>query len=188
MFDVPITFDFDLATGKCAQKPTLVRHLSQLKSVFADQDAVEKRLSDDPLLYEFYDMDVPARPGDLAFGCSICYAGKVGQEYYMTKGHYHEVFDAAETYLCLRGHGLILMETPEGKWAAHELVPGRMLYVPGGWAHRSVNIGNEPFITFYTFRGDAGHDYATIEQKGFRKLVVEQDGQYAIVDNPRWQA
>lgn len=33
--------------------------------------------------------------------------------------------------------------------------------------------------------GDAGHDYSTIERQGFRKLVVERDGQPAIIANPR---
>jgi len=31
-----------------------------------------------------------------------------------------------------------------------------------------------------------GHDYGTIEQKGFRKLCVERDGAPSFVDNPRW--
>ena len=42
-------------------------------------------------------------------------------------------------------------------------------------------------MTFFAYPGNAGHDYGTIETQGFRKLVVERDGQMAIVDNPRWQ-
>jgi glucose-6-phosphate isomerase len=188
MYETPITFDFDTMTGKCAQKETLNRKLSYMKEMFLDKEALEATLASgqDPLLYEFYDMGVPEKDGDLAFGCSTCYPGKVGDEFYMTKGHYHEVFDTAETYFCLRGHGLMLMETPEGKWDIQELVPGRMVYVPGGWAHRSINVGDEPFITFYTFRGDAGHDYATIETLGFRKLVVQDGDGWKVIDNPRW--
>jgi len=188
MFETPISFDFDMLTGKCAQKATLNRTLSYMKHMFHDTEAVNMVLASgqDPLLYEFYDMGVPENAGDLAFGCSICYPGKVGDEFYMTKGHYHEVFDTAETYFCLRGHGLMLMETPNGKWAVEELLPGRMVYVPGGWAHRSINVGNEPFVTFYTFRGDAGHDYATIESLGFRKLVVQDADDWKVIDNPKW--
>jgi len=189
MFEKPVTFDFDPSTGKCAQKETLVRNLTHMRQMFVDSNAVEAILTrgENPLLYEFYDMGVPDDAGHLAFGCSICYPGKIGDEYFMTKGHYHEVFDTAETYYCLRGHGLMMMETPEGQWDVQELVPGRMIYIPGGWAHRSINIGNEPFITYYNFRGDAGHDYATIETLGFRKLVVEKDGQWTVVDNPKWK-
>jgi glucose-6-phosphate isomerase len=188
MFDRPITFYFDLMTGKCAQKETLNRKLSYMKTMFTNTEAVDSILESgqDPLIYEFYDVGVPDKASDLAFGCSICYPGKVGDEFYMTKGHYHEVFDTAETYFCLRGHGLMMMETPEGDWSVQELLPGRMTYVPGGWAHRSINIGSEPFITFYNFRGDAGHDYATIESLGFRKLVVQDGDGWKVIDNPKW--
>jgi glucose-6-phosphate isomerase len=188
MFDRPITFYFDMLTGHCAQMETLNRKLSYMKNMFSDAGAVEKVLSSgqDPLLYEFFDMGVPDSANDLAFGCSICYPGKVGEEFHMTKGHYHEVFDTAETYLCLRGHGLLMMETPDGDWSVQEMTPGSMVYVPGGWAHRSINVGNEPFITFYNFRGDAGHDYATIESLGFRKLVVADGEGWKVIDNSKW--
>ena len=69
---------------------------------------------------------------------------------------------------------------------AARLEPGKMVYVPKRYAHRSINTGNEPLVTFFAFRGDAGHDYGTIEQKGFRKLVVERDGKPEIIDNPKW--
>ena len=40
----------------------------------------------------------------------------------------------------------------------------------------------------YGFRGDAGHDYGTIETKGYRKLIVEgKDGKPEIIDNPKWE-
>ena len=43
-------------------------------------------------------------------------------------------------------------------------------------------------MTFYAFRGDAGHDYATIETRGFRKLILMgADGKPEIVDNPKWK-
>jgi len=67
------------------------------------------------------------------------------------------------------------------------LTPGKVVYVPKRFAHRSINIGENPFITFFCFRADAGHDYKTIETKGFRKIVVEKDGETAINDNPRWK-
>ena len=60
--------------------------------------------------------------------------------------------------------------------------------MPPRWAHRSVNSGADDLITFFAYPGNAGHDYGTIEQNGFRKLVIERDGRPAIIDNPRWQA
>jgi len=119
-------------------------------------------------------------------GLSIVHPGKVGNEYYMTKGHFHVVLDTAETYYCLQGSGMMVMETPEGDWAVEELRPKRVLYVPPRWAHRSVNIhSNEKLVTFFVYPADAGHDYGTIEKLGFRKLVVEKNGKTQVVDNPR---
>ena len=43
-------------------------------------------------------------------------------------------------------------------------------------------------VTFFVYPGHAGHDYATIADQGFRKLVVERDGQPTVIDNPRWKA
>ena len=76
---------------------------------------------------------------------------------------------------------------PEGAVEVQELKKGQAVYVPGRYAHRSINISpSEPLITFFAFPGHAGHDYGTIESKGFRKLVVERDGKPALIDNPRW--
>ena len=124
--------------------------------------------------------------GDLKFGTSIVYPGKVGDEYFMTKGHFHTILDTGEVYYCLSGQGAMLMETPEGEVSLIEMKPGVAVYVPPRWAHRSINTGAETMVTFFVFRSDAGHDYGTIEQKGYRKLVVERDGKPVMIDNPRW--
>lgn len=142
----------------------------------------------DPLLYEFYGLDLPEDDsGVLQFGTTILYPGKVGEEYFMTKGHFHTILDTSEIYYGLSGRGMMLMETPEGQVDWKEIGPGEALYVPGRWAHRSINTGTEPLVMFFVYRGDAGHDYGTIEEKGYRKLVVERDGRPAVIDNPKWK-
>jgi glucose-6-phosphate isomerase len=81
------------------------------------------------------------------------------------------------------------METPEGKCAVEPLSPGQVLYVPPRWAHRSVCTSRrEDLVTFFVYPGNAGHDYGTIEQKGFHKLVIEGPDGIEITDNPRWKA
>ena len=133
-------------------------------------------------------MGAPEKSSDQAFGTSITYPGKVGNEYFMTKGHFHTILATAEVYYCLSGEGYMLLENPEGDWCAYELTPGRMIYVPERYAHRSINVSpDEALRTFFVFRGDAGHDYGTIETKGYRKLLLERDGKPAIVDNPKWK-
>ena len=166
------------------------RTLSAMKGQFLDQAAFQALLdAEDKLLYEVYELKRPQIAGELLHGISIVHPGKVGDEYNMTKGHFHTILETSEVYYCLRGHGYMVMETPEGEWAIEELYPGRVLYVLPRWAHRSVNVGSdEDLITFFIYPGNAGHDYGTIESQGFRKLVVESDGQALFVDNPRWKA
>lgn len=181
--------DFNLKTGESDKKPTTKRKLSQMKGMFADDAAYAEMLKQgDPVVYEFHEMGVPEHEGDLAFGCSITYPGKVGHEYFMTKGHFHTILDTAEIYYCMGGHGYMLLENPEGDWSAQELTPGKAVYVPKRYAHRSINVSaTQPLFTFFVFRADAGHDYGTIETKGYRKLLVEKDGKPIPIDNPKWK-
>lgn len=182
--------DFNLHTGLSQSKESLKRYLSNMRGLFSDDQAYQQQLEkEDVLVYEFYDMGVPDSEKEIAYGTSITYPGKVGREYFMTKGHFHTVLDTAEVYYCLRGHGMMLMESPEGDWEARELSPGKAVYVPVRYAHRSINISaDEPLITFFAFPGNAGHDYGTIESKGFRKLLVDVNGKPGFIDNPKWQA
>lgn len=165
------------------------RYLSQMKGMFSDDNAYNKMLAEgDNLVYEFYDFGVPEDPKELGFGTSICYPGKVGNEYFMTKGHFHVILDTPEVYYCLAGKGIMMMENKEGDVVYKNLTPGVALYVPGGYAHRSICTSkNEPLITFYTYRADAGHDYGTIETKGYRRLVVEEDSKPVVINNPKWK-
>lgn len=181
--------DFDMKTGLSRTVDTGKRYLSQMEGMFSDAAAFEKALEDgDPMVYEFHGLPVGEDSGDLAFGCSILNPGKVGNEYYFTKGHFHTILNTSEVYYCLNGHGYMLMENMLGDWSAQELTPGKAVYVPKGYAHRSINVSkDEKLVTFFVFRADAGHDYGTIETKGYRKLLVEQDGVPTIVDNPNWK-
>jgi glucose-6-phosphate isomerase len=163
------------------------RRLSALCGQFLDQETYEQMLSrDDQLIYEVYEIKRPEVAGELLMGISIVHPGKVGKEFFMTKGHFHCVLDTAEVYYCLRGEGFMVMETPEGDNSVEELRPGKVLYVPPRWAHRSVCTSRmEDLVTFFAYPGNAGHDYGTIERQGFRKLVLESDQGPEIVDNPR---
>lgn len=180
--------DFDLHTGLSTSKESLKRRLSDMEGMFLDTDAYENQVAeDDVLIYEFHDMGVESKESEVAYGTSITYPGKVGDEYHMTKGHFHTVLDTAEAYYCLRGQGFMLMENPEGEVEVQPLSAGEAVYVPGRYAHRSINTHpDEPLITFFAFPGHAGHDYGTIETHGFRKLVVERNGEPEVIDNPRW--
>ncbi|MFN2119509.1 MAG: glucose-6-phosphate isomerase family protein [Anaerolineales bacterium] len=165
------------------------RKLSALRGQFADEASYDRMLaSEDSLIYEVYEIKRPEVEGELIMGVSIVHPGMVGREFFMTKGHFHTVLETAEIYYCLRGEGFMVMETPEGQAAVEPLSPGKVLYVPPRWAHRSVcSSRQEDLVTFFAYPANAGHDYGTIEQQGFRKLVLDGPGGPEIADNPRWK-
>ncbi|MFC1921839.1 glucose-6-phosphate isomerase [Chloroflexota bacterium] len=184
----PFTFSISVPDESMSEYDNhIVRRLSAMVGQYQDAQAFTAMLSQDPVLYEVYEIKRPESEGELMNGISIVHPGKIGEEYFMTKGHFHTVLDTAEVYYCLKGEGVMVMETPEGEWSIEELHPGCVLYVPPRWAHRSVNTGQlVNLVTFFIYPGNAGHDYGTIEQQGFRKLVVERDGRVQVIDNPRW--
>ncbi|MCM1134109.1 MAG: glucose-6-phosphate isomerase [Clostridium sp.] len=187
-WDTGFMLDFNLATGFSTGAKTTKRYLSQMADMFYDREAAQKILAqEDPLIYEFYELGCPERAGDLAFGTTILYPGKIGQEYYMTKGHFHTMLETAEVYYTLSGEGCMVLENPEGDTREIFLKAGEAVYVPRRYAHRSVNTGTVPLVMFFTFAADAGHDYGTIETTGYHKLITEKDGKIQVVDNPRWK-
>ena len=187
--DVPFNLDFSLENGLCPERESSQRYLSDVMNIFYDTAEAAKMLAaNNSLIYEFYELPMPDDDGDLAFGTSIVYAGTVGGEYFMTKGHFHSILNTAEVYYCLHGHGMMMMENSDGQWECRELHAGTALYVPKGFAHRSINIGTRPLVTFFCFRADAGHDYKTIAKQGFNHLVVKKNGQPEVIENPRWKA
>lgn len=165
------------------------RRLSSMRGQYLDQAVYNEMLSkEDSLLYEVYEIRKPEVAGELLHGITVVRAGKVGDEYFMTKGHFHAELETGEVYYTLNGRGYMVMETPEGDWAVEELNAGRVLYVPPRWAHRSINASGEgDLVLLFIYPGHAGHNYGAIEQQGFRKLVVERGGKATIVDNPRWR-
>ena len=167
----------------------IIRKLSSMAGQYLNLEAYQEMLAkDNLLLYEVYEIKRLEVAGELLHGVSIVHPGKVGQEYFMTKGHFHNILDTAEVYYCLKGQGVMVMETPEGDWAIEKLSPGRVLYVPPRWAHRSVNTARGgDLVIFFIYPGNSGHDYRTIEQQGFRKLIIEEAGQPKVIDNPRWK-
>ncbi len=189
MKTIPFSFDLDQNTFiPSAYDNHIERRLSKMAGQYVNEQAFEDQLAEeDLLLYEVYEIRRPQIAGELLNGVSIVHPGKVGDEYFMTKGHFHTVLETAEVYLCLKGHGYMVMETPEGEWAIEELRPGKVLYVLPRWAHRSVNVSaDEDLITYFVYPGNSGHDYGTIEEQGFRKLIVEENDRPIFIDNPRW--
>jgi len=186
----PLSVDIYAATGLVGPSESVNgfgRHLSEMRGTFQDIQAAEAMIAaGDPLLYQVYNADIPDRQPHLLFGTTVIYPGKVGSEYFMTRGHYHQVENTAEVYYGLKGNGYILMERRDGVAIGRPLDAGQAVYIPPGWAHRTVNVGAGEFIFFSAYPGGAGHDYQAFDALGFRNIVAERDGQPAVVPNPRF--
>ena len=180
----PFSVALDLEAGVMKDPRThLVRRASDMRGHYADEAALERLIAEngDPLHYEVFEVPVPHEAGQLMFCISTLQPGLVGDECFMTKGHYHQVAATAEIYLCLRGEGTMLMKTPAGRCAWEKMTRGRMVYVPPLWAHHSVNTHErEPLVSFCVYPGGAGHNDGDIETEGFPKRIFRRAGQVVI--------
>ena len=165
-FTVHIDFAENVMNEPDARNP---RRASAMRGYYQDAAALETsiREENDPLQYETFEKHVPEEYGQLLMCISKIQSGRVGEEFYMTKGHYHTRVNTGEVYFCLQGEGYLLMKTPAGEFDAQRMTRGAAVYVPPYWAHRSVNTGGEPLTIFCVWPGDAGHNYGDIEKEGF---------------------
>jgi glucose-6-phosphate isomerase len=186
--DYPISVQFDFASGAFTPFKTRTdRRVSDLKMMFDDQAAVQQAIAaGDPIIYDICYHPFPTSKSDMALGVSRINPGKIGDEYYMTKGHIHERDDQPEIYFCVKGEGYLLLQTADGEFRAERWTPGTISHIPPMWAHRAVNTGNDTLVFVASYHLSAGHDYHLIEAKGFRQIVVERDGKPEFVDNGRW--
>ena len=121
----------------------------------------------------------------MALGVTRIFPGLVGDEYHMTKGHFHEREDQPEIYFCVRGEGYLLMESLNGDFQYTSWKPGTITHIPPQYAHRVVNTGKDTLIFVASYHVSAGHNYDVVVQRGFSKILVQQDNQPVFKPNPR---
>lgn len=164
-----------------------VKKFADVTDIYYDQ-AAAAAVDPDSVAYEVFSNERTNVGGALIFGTSVLMPRLIGDEFSMTRGHQHEITDRAEVYYCLSGVGVLLMEDAEGRTVAQEMTPGDAVYVPGGWIHRSVNVGTEQLVTLFCFAADAGQDYSVIDRSRGMAMQVVTDGSggWRLVDNPRY--
>lgn len=179
----PFGEDIDLVNGVMANPDRhLVRNASVMRGYYADEAALDRQIADfaDPLHYEVFEKNIPEVHGHLMFCISKLQPGRVGEECFMTKGHYHAVGGTAEIYLCIRGRGYMLMKTSSGDCVAEPMQRNRIVYVPPHWGHRSINTGDEPLISLCVYPAEAGHNYGDIEREGFPRRIFIRNGKTVV--------
>lgn len=170
---------FDSASGALRGQGVQesVKRLGDMQGLFWDEQA-RLAMAPETEVYrvQFWKPVADGKEGGLFWGTTILQPGRVGDEYFMTHGHFHAVRDRAEYYATLSGQGeLVLMEENGNTWS-ESMSAGTLHYIPGCIAHRVANTGAEPLIFVGCWPSDAGYDYARIRATGFGKRVVARDG------------
>ncbi|MDR0352738.1 MAG: cupin domain-containing protein [Opitutaceae bacterium] len=180
---------YTLESARLGNRPMAERRLADLRGCFADEAAFEAALArGNPLLYSVSSVEPASGDGQLHYGLGILQPGKIGAEYYMTKGHVHAHRPAAEIYIGLAGEGAMLLEDEaSGESRLVPLTAHSVVYVPGRTAHRTVNTGAAPLVYIGVYPSNAGHDYAPVARNNFRQAVIERDGKPVPVPRSRLQ-
>ncbi|WP_395305371.1 glucose-6-phosphate isomerase family protein [Enterobacter sp. ECC-019] len=164
------------ATGALAGGPLIRKttRLAELPDVFTDGEAWKRGNPQQGV----YDVDVlgsPVGEGALFVGVTHLYAGNVGDEFFMTRGHFHARREQGEVYFGLRGVGLLLLQTEAGDARLEQVTAGSVHIIPPFTAHRLINTGTETLSALAVWPSVAGHDYAALAE-GF-SLRVFASGQ-----------
>lgn len=162
--------------------------VADLRGLYRDTAAFDHFIAQHPDAVGYEVAGYRPDPSDIFFGTTTMYPGKIGDEYFMTRGHYHRRDDRAEAYYTQSGEGILLLQSRQGETREIAMAPGICAYIPPGWAHRSVNTGSTPLIFTWFCQIDAGHDYADILERGMRQVVVDRAGQVTIMPNPAFAA
>ncbi len=163
-------------TGPSIEQVT--RKMKDLEGLFLDENARE--MLDPEMVVYNVKCHFPVKegtPGNLFFGTTMINPGKVGYEYYMTRGHVHEKSDRAEYYWGIQGEGMLLLMDRKGNTWGERMAPGSVHHIMAETAHRVANTGQEPLIFGACWPSDAGHDYSGISRKGFTARLLEVNGE-----------
>ncbi|MDD4797656.1 MAG: glucose-6-phosphate isomerase family protein [Eubacteriales bacterium] len=156
--------------------------LGSLANVFADAQAYAA-LRADTVVYrvQMHKKEADGTAGGLMFGTSFVHSGRVGDEYFMTRGHIHANKQRAEYYWCIQGQGVLLMMDEAGACTAEKMEPGSLHYIAGGVAHRIANTADGVLAVGACWPADAGHDYDFVRERGIPVRIKCVNGAPALV-------
>ena len=179
-----VSFQFQTGILKTEHKVSSHTTLKNLAGIFEDEEA-RQSMDQNQIIYDV-DAYFPVnegKKGGLFWGVTRIHPGKVGKEYFMTRGHFHAEPDTAEFYWGIQGKGILICMDANGNSWAESICPDSLHYIAGCVAHRVANISPDPLVFGACWPSDAGHDYETIEKKGFSARLMEENGQPTIIQS-----
>ena len=181
---VLLSFETGLLRGPDVTE--LTRTLDDLQGVFRDSRAFAT--TDPTTLVYRVQLHRPVRQGlegGLFWGTTVMEPGLVGDEYFLTKGHFHAVRNRAEYYVTVAGTGAVVLMTEDHQTRMETMTPGSVHYVPGFTAHRVANIGTVRLSFLACWPSDAGHDYEAIRKFGFSARLLNLNRGALLVSSTR---
>ena len=119
-------------------------------------------------------------------------SGKNGSEYNKTVGYFSN-FTGMQSYQCLYGQGIMMMQRNDEAGEAKEfkivsLNPGRQIVVPAGWGMGMVNTGTGFLVVIRNSLLDEIFEDSKplIEKQGFAYYVIEKKGEISFESNPNY--
>ena len=174
----------DFLTGllRGEQVIEVTRTLGDLDGVFKDRGAFGAMDSKMPIYrVQSYQPLPDGLEGGLFWGCTFLQPGLVGDEYFVTKGHFHAIRNRGEYYVTLTGRGALVLMSEDRQTRFESMEPGTVHYIPGNTAHRAANIGDSVLSFLACWPSDAGHDYESIAKDGFSARMRQVSGQPSLV-------
>ncbi len=117
------------------------------------KDRFKSEIKGNPLVYTVYIKDF----GSFETGLTVIESGKVGKEYFMTRGHRHKN-PIEEVYMLIRGSGRILIKEKKSVKKIN-MKKGKIYLIPGRSGHRLINVGKNRLEVFTVYSKDGGYDY-----------------------------
>lgn len=175
----------DLKTGELTGEWTqrITRCVKDLKGIFGDEEA-RQSLDPEKIVYRV-ETFLPVSEGEeggLFWGTTFIEPGMVGNEYFMTKGHYHAERQRAEYYLTVAGCGALVLMDENRRTTFEAMRPGTLHYIPARTAHRVANTDGSILAFLACWPSDAGHDYESIAVEGFGARLLRVGGVPKLVE------
>ncbi|MGV3553316.1 glucose-6-phosphate isomerase family protein [Rhizobium sp.] len=188
MIREPVAGTIEVSTGTMGGKTgRYEKRLADLDGLYRDGAAFKAHAAavGNPVVYAVEDFRPTDRPGDLIYGVTRMSPGRIGREFFLTRGHIHAKADRPEIYYGQQGHGLMQLESPEGETRIVEIRAQTICYVPPYWIHRSINVGDEDLVMVFAYPSDSGQDYGIIDaSNGMRhRVMADEKGGWELVEN-----
>jgi glucose-6-phosphate isomerase len=158
------------------------RTLAGLAGYFRDE-ARRAAMDQSRLAYrvQAYEPRPEGERGAVCCATTFLEPGLVGDEYFLTRGHFHANADCAELEVTVSGTGLLVLMTKDRRTWTEPMRAGSVHHVPPGTAHRVANTGDEPLVFVSYWPSETGHDYRTIVDRGFGARVRQVGGRPELV-------